>query len=189
MQSQSSLLVIVPPIHHSRDRVATLVSTNSSCTVCFSACLSVSVHVCNQARGVAKGLYCLLPRLRSSMFAPRETQISQFVWVFKFLRHHSCQLIFMESQRRPRCESEQRHGEADSANGHKDKWKNVDAWESHRRWKRMKERVHHLDRSPTTRGHKQYLSAFALLNYSLHTLNTMLLLFLLAAPFCRGRHN
>lgn len=49
-------------------------------------------------------------------------------------------------------EPEQRSREADSANGYKDKWKNVDALESHRQWKRMKERVHHLDRSLTMGG-------------------------------------
>lgn len=59
--------------------------SNSSCTVCFSICLLLWVHVCNQARGVAKGLNCRLPRSHSSLFAPRQKQISQFVWVFKFL--------------------------------------------------------------------------------------------------------
>lgn len=33
----------------------------------------------------------------------------------------------MEFRRGLRSEPEQRHGEADSANGYKDKWKNVDA--------------------------------------------------------------
>lgn len=51
-----------------------------------------------------------------------------------------------------RSEPEQWHREVDSTNGCKDKWKNVDARESHRQWKRMKERVHHLDCSLTMGG-------------------------------------
>lgn len=38
----------------------------------------------------------------------------------------------MEFQWGLHSEPEQRHREADSANGYKDKWKNVDAWETHR---------------------------------------------------------
>lgn len=69
------------------------------------------------------------------------------------LRHPACQLIFMEFQQGLHSEPEQRRGEADSTNGYKDKWKNVDASESHRQWERMKERVHHLDCSLTMGGH------------------------------------
>lgn len=59
----------------------------------------------------------------------------------------------MEFQQGLHSEPEQRRGEADSTNGYKDKWKNVDASESHRQWERMKERVHHLDCSLTMGGH------------------------------------
>lgn len=58
-------------------------------------------------------------------------------------------------------EPEQRHGEADSTNGCKDKWKNVDAWESHRQWKRMKERVQHVDRSLTMGNTAGFISSHA----------------------------
>lgn len=58
-------------------------------------------------------------------------------------------------------EPEQRHGEADSTNGCKDKWKNVDAWESHRQWKRMKERVQHVDCSLTMGNMVGFISSHA----------------------------
>lgn len=58
-------------------------------------------------------------------------------------------------------EPEQRHGEADSTNGCKDKWKNVDAWESHRQWNRMKERVQHVDRSLTMGNMVGFISSHA----------------------------
>lgn len=138
--------ILPPPTCPQQVTERPLYFTLSVCAVCLC--------VCYQTRGAPKGQHAALSRSRPSLFPPQETQITQFV----------CNLCFKASPLVNRyswnffrgglhSEPEQRRGEADSANGYKDKWKNVDAWESHRQWKRMKERVHHLDRSLTMGGH------------------------------------
>lgn len=135
-----------PPTCPRRVTERPLYFTLSVCTVCL--------RVCYQTRGAPKGQHAPLSRSCPSLFPPQETQITQFVCDLRFKASplvNRCSWNFFRGGLRS--EPEQRRGEADSANGYKDKWKNVDAWESHRQWKRMKERVHHLDRSLTMEGH------------------------------------